>query len=212
MILPPETLNCFDIPPVRAGWVRLRPLTLADVALLARAGIDVLGALTADEAEAVFALLAGNRESGIGNRESGIGNRESGIGNKVANSQIPIPKSQFPTSKSLFPIPKSLLCTRSQRILAVRRALDIAFRNAVPGHSEGKTVNFTQRGYGWPLEIAEWLMHEYGMGFGEAAAMPLVRVYSLLAAARIRNGGKAGGPDYWDRATIAAMKEAKAHG
>ena len=97
-------------------------------------------------------------------------------------------------------------------MLAVRRALDIAFRNAVPGHSEGKTVNFTQRGYGWPLEIAEWLMHEYGMGFGEAASMPLVRVYSLLAVARIRNGGKAGGPDYWDRATIAAMKESKAHG
>ena len=171
MVLPPETLNCFDIPPVKAGWIALRPLTLADVAVLARAGIDILSPLAPGDAQVVFALLAGPFRASIAS-----------------------------------PAFMRLRSTARQRMEAVARALDIAFRNAVPGHSEGETVVFMPRGYGWPLEIAERLMHEYGMSFDEAASMPLVRVYSLLAVARIRGGGKAGGPDYFDRANIAQLK------
>lgn len=176
MILPPETLNCFDIPPVKAGWVKLRPLTLGDVAILARAGIDILAQLGPGEAEAVFALLS----------------HRSG--------------EARPFRRPFF---MRLRCTAKQRGAAVSRALDIAFRNAVPGHVEGDLTVFSQTGYGWPLEMAERLMHEYGLTFDEAAAMPMVRVYSLLACARIRGGGKAGGPDYWERATLAKPISAK---
>lgn len=171
MVLPPETLNCFDIPPVRAGRVKLRPLTLGDVALLARAGIDILAPLGPGDAEAVFALLA-NGDGG--------------------DSPRPFRR----------PALMRLRCTARQRRTAVARALDIAFRNAVPGHVDGRLEVFLQTGYGWPLETAERLMHEYGITFDEAAAMPMVRAYSLLACARIRGGGKAGGPDYWERQTL----------
>ena len=173
MVLPPETLNCFDIPPVKAGWVKLRPLTLGDVAILARAGIDILEPLVSGEAEVVFSLLADGRDPAR------------------------------PFRKPTF---MRLRCTAQQRRAAVARALDIAFRNAVPGHVEGKRKVFLQTGYGWPLEMAERLMHEYGITFDEAAAMPMVRVYSLLACARIRGGGKAGGPDYWERESLAELK------
>lgn len=181
MVLPPETLNCFDIPPVRAGWVRLRPLTLGDVAILARAGIDVLAPLGPGEVEAVFALLA---------RDLTQRRRDAEY------------------AEAVFRRPRfmRLRCTARQRVAAVARSLDIAFRNAVPGHVEGKLEVFEQTGYGWPLEMAERLMHEYGLTFDEAAAMPMVRIYSLLACARIRGGGKAGGPDYWERETVKGLK------
>ena len=176
MVLPPETLNCFDIPPVKAGWVKLRPLTLGDVAILARAGIDIIAPLSPGEAEVVFALLA-NR----------------------SGAARPFRRPRF----------MRLRCTGRKRLEAVARALDIAFRNAVPGHVEGNLTVFSQTGYGWPLEMADRLMHEYGITFNEAAAMPMVRIYSLLACARIRGGGKAGGPDYWERITVAKEISAK---
>jgi len=176
MVLPPETLNCFDIPPVRAGWIKLRPLTLGDVAILARAGIDILAPLGPGEAEGVFALLANCDGS---------------------DPARPFRKPAF----------MRLRCTAKQRRAAVARALDIAFRNAVPGHVEGKREVFQQTGYGWPLEMAERLMHEYCLTFDEAAAMPMVRIYSLLACARIRGSGKAGGPDYWERDSVKGLKD-----
>ena len=185
MVLPPETLNCFDIPPVRAGWVKLRPLTLGDVAILARAGIDILAPIGPGEAEAVFALLAIKLKSGV-------------------VEELKISK---PFNPSTFQFFNRFFCTAKQRRAAVARALDIAFRNAVPGHVDGKREVFQQTGYGWPLEMAERLMHEYGLTFDEAAAMPMVRIYSLLACARVRGGGKAGGPDYWERDSVKGLKD-----
>lgn len=99
-----------------------------------------------------------------------------------------------------------LRSTHRQRMEAVSRSLDIAFRGAVPGKKDGDKQDFLPTGYGWPLEIAERLMSEYGMTFDEAAAMPLARVYALLAVARVRGGGKAGGPDYWERITVGKLK------
>ena len=182
MVLPPETLNCFDIPPVKAGWVKLRPICLGDVAILARAGIDILAPLGPGEVEAVFALLA----------------------HCVATT----PRRRAMAGAPSLRRPRfiRLRCTAKQRHAAVARALDIAFRNAVPGHIEGERTVFQQTGYGWPLEMAERLMHEYGLTFDEAASMPMVRIYSLLACARIRGGGKAGGPDYWERDTVKGLK------
>lgn len=173
MVFPVETLNCFDLPPVRAGGVKLRALTIGDVVLLARSGIDALAPMQPWASEAAFALLA-NR----------------------AGAARPFRRPRF----------MRLRCTARQRLEAVSRTLDIAFRNAVPGHVDGERTVFHQTGYGWPLEMAERLMHEYGMRFDEAAALPLVRAYSLLACARIRGGGKAGGPDYFERTTVEGLK------
>ena len=37
--------------------------------------------------------------------------------------------------------------------------------------------------------------------------MPLIRMFALICAMRQRNGSEAGGPDYYDRIRIKAMKE-----
>lgn len=177
MVLPPETLNCFDLPPIRAGWIALRPLTLGDVAVLARAGIDVLAPMGPGDAEAVFALLS---------------------------QPAALPRGRAPFRLTLA---ARLFSSHRQRMEAVARALDVAFRNAVPGKTtDGERTDYLPTGYGWPLEAAERLMHEYGMGFDEAAAMPLVRVYSLFACARVRGGGKANGPDYFERWSVTTIK------
>ena len=58
---------------------------------------------------------------------------------------------------------------------------------------ERDRTGFAKIGYGWLLEIAEYLRHEYGMAFETAAEMPLARMCALLACARVRGGGKARG-------------------
>lgn len=73
-------------------------------------------------------------------------------------------------------------------------------------------VSAGPQGYGWPLEYAEMLCHEYGMKFEDALATPLATAFGLAACARARNGGKAGGPDYYERIALKAIRKAAGHG
>ena len=76
----------------------------------------------------------------------------------------------------------------------------------VPGATDGERTDFLPSGLGWPLELAEALMAEYGIPFGEAARIPLCRAFALVACVRQRHGGRHAGPDYWERVTMRARK------
>lgn len=84
-----------------------------------------------------------------------------------------------------------------------------AFLTFVPAKQDAGKIRLDDlgEGYGWPIEIAEAVAHEHSRPFDEVMQMPLVRMFALICAMRQRNGGEAGGPDYYDRIRIKAMKE-----
>lgn len=90
---------------------------------------------------------------------------------------------------------------------AVNSILDQAFKTYVPPLVENPVVQGTPSGLGWPLEIAEFLCAEYGWTWECALATPVARAFALIAAARQRNGGRHGGPDYIERILIASGKD-----
>ena len=102
-----------------------------------------------------------------------------------------------------------LLATGRARRAAAARACACARAATVPGATDGERTVFTPTGLGWPLELAEALMAEYGISFDEAARIPLCRAFALAACVRQRHGGRHAGPDYWERATMRAKKRMK---
>ena len=95
---------------------------------------------------------------------------------------------------------------------AVEAALNAAFATRIPPTEDSRApAQLTPSGLGWPLELAEWLCAEYGWRFGEVTELPLSSAFALQAAARIRHGGKLGGPDYIER-TLDIVKESYGNG
>lgn len=83
---------------------------------------------------------------------------------------------------------------------AVESVLNQAFTTRIPPQqAKNVTISFTPSGHGWALELLEFLCAEYGWTFDEALATPVCRAFALQAVARVRNGGKHGGPDYIER-------------
>lgn len=98
---------------------------------------------------------------------------------------------------------------RREALSAAAECLSAAFSAYVPKSDGGRNeVRLKPRGYGWPVEVAETLMHRYGMSFREAMAEPLCRVFALMAAADAAEGC-GGGPDYYERMQIAEIRRAK---
>lgn len=89
---------------------------------------------------------------------------------------------------------------------AVNRHLTSAFSTIVESAKEGDTQNFLRTGLGWVLELAEWYAHEYAQTIDNALREPISRVFALIACARQRNGGKHGGPDYFERVEMDGVK------
>lgn len=79
----------------------------------------------------------------------------------------------------------------------------------VPPAREKKRASFTLTGYGWPLEMAEAVCAEYGWTVADALKTPLATAFAFMAAANQRHGGKAGGPDYYERQFVKAIADAK---
>lgn len=91
----------------------------------------------------------------------------------------------------------------------VNRHIEISFKTYVPGKKSGSGTELmggAPEGYGWPLEIAEHLCGEYGWTFEKAMCTPIARALALVSVGRIRLGGDAGGPDYYQRLAIDKMK------
>ncbi len=93
-------------------------------------------------------------------------------------------------------------------INAVATTLKEAFATIVEHQKpKGKTENITEQGLGWPLHFAEWYAAEYHTSTEAALEVPLVRLFALEAAARHRNNIPFGGPDYYERHQLKAMKK-----
>lgn len=67
----------------------------------------------------------------------------------------------------------------------------------------------TPHGYGWPLEVAEFLCGEYGWSWRNALATPVVTAFALVAASRQRHGDEPGGLDYMERIKDREVAERK---
>ena len=94
---------------------------------------------------------------------------------------------------------------------AVEEILNASFSTHIPPmQDKDAPAQLTPSGLGWPLVLAEWLCAEYGWTFEHAIDIPLPRVFALQAAARVRHGGKHGGPDYVER-TLDIVKNSRSH-
>ena len=68
-----------------------------------------------------------------------------------------------------------------------------------PKAPAGARVRQGPHGFGWPLEVAEFLCGEYGGSWREALATPVVTAFALVAVSRQRHGDEPGGFDYMER-------------
>ena len=97
----------------------------------------------------------------------------------------------------------------SEMVSAVRSTLRSASVTYVPGKSKD-AGQVMPSGFGWPLEMAESICHEYGISFDEAMSVPTCRAFAMMACCRARNGGEAGGPDYYARVLVNQIRAMKA--
>lgn len=95
---------------------------------------------------------------------------------------------------------------------AVESARAYAFSTYVtpPKPAKGARVRVGPHGYGWPLEVAEFLCGEYGWSWRDALATPVVTAFALVAASRQRHGDEPGGFDYIERIKEREVHERKA--
>lgn len=91
-------------------------------------------------------------------------------------------------------------------VRAVKKQMGIALAPYVPCGT--KKQNFAPHGFGWPLQLAEAVAHEYGMKPAEAMDTPVSTALALMACAAIRNGAKLGGPDYYERLAVRGIAAA----
>lgn len=94
---------------------------------------------------------------------------------------------------------------------AVNTIVAEAIAPFVPAKSDGGENVLNDglgHGYGWPLEVVEALCDRYGWSFADAMATPVSTALALMAAGRANAGGKAGGPDYYDRIRLERWRRA----
>lgn len=94
---------------------------------------------------------------------------------------------------------------------AVEMCLNNAFETYVkpPPPPKGARVHTGPHGFGWPLEIAEFLCGEYGWSWRDALATPVVTAYALVATSRQRHCSEPGGFDYMERIKSREVHERK---
>ena len=182
MMPPVENVIAAFPPSFAAGNVTLRPLTVGGAIRLAEIGVDVTKTpVPKDRLFAAAFVLNGKW--------------------KVENGEC---SDHYPLSIFNSPLYKRFLrhakCGLKELSSAVEAALNAAFATRIPPMEDSRApAQLTPSGLGWPLELAEWLCAEYGWRFAEVTELPLSTAFALQAAARIRHGGKHGGPDYIER-------------
>ena len=176
MIIPIENRIAAFPPSVRAGNVVLRPLTIGGAIRLAAIGVDVTKTpVPRDRLFAAAFVLSGEGKNG----------------EAISRSL---------DQKRYLRFLRRARCGLKELANAVEEVINAAFSTHIPPRPDDRAPqSFTPSGLGWPLVLAEAMCAEYGMGFDAALEMPLCRVFALQAAARIRNGGEHGGPDYIER-------------
>ncbi len=185
-MLPVETREALFPSSGVVGKLTLRPMTLAHAALLDALGVDLEQGVTFDNI-----LL-----------HAWVLSMDGAEVRRVAASADRVPHFKAWCAKC-DPDPYALAD-------AVCRLVRVASAAFVPPEAEGggQTVFASAKGFGWPLEVAECLCHEYGWTLDAALDTPLATAYALVNCARQRNGGKNGGPDYYGRVQMAEAARA----
>lgn len=185
-MLPVETINALFASPVKVGKTTLKPVTLAHIAAFAALGITNDSGIDVEHALLASWLLTMDSD-GLAVVVNGGGTDGFEDWTRRTN----------PDAYELFPV--------------VNRMLLEAYSTFVPGQDDGKqaeSVFSTPTGFGYSLEFAELLCHEYGWDFHRAINTPLVLANGLVCCARKRNGGKNAGPDYYERIQLGEAKAA----
>lgn len=89
-------------------------------------------------------------------------------------------------------------CRELKEAVEAARAFSFSTYIKPPPPPKGARINKGPHGYGWPLEVAEFLCGEYGWSWRDALATPVVTAFALVAASRQRHGDKPGGFDYME--------------
>ena len=179
MIPPPENFIAAFPPSRRAGNVILRPLSIEGAIRLGKEGVDCGRAVPRDKLVRAAFILSGERNS-----------------ERFFKMADYFKRTDFPLHALS---------------VAVEAVLNDAFSTFIaPARAPGpKVCNLTPHGLGWPLELAEAMMAEYGWTWEEAAKTPVARAWALLAACRQRQGGRFAGLDYAERLYAAAVKSGR---
>ena len=186
MPLPIENAIAAFPPSVKAGNVTLRPLSIGSWIRLAEIGIDVMKTpVPKDKLFSAAFVLSGEAES------------------------LPLHSREFNVRYRRFL--RRFKSGLKELSNAVEEILNASFSTHIPPmQDKDAPAQLTPSGLGWPLVLAEWLCAEYGWTFEHAIDIPLPRVFALQAAARVRHGGKHGGPDYVER-TLDIVKNSRSH-
>lgn len=100
-------------------------------------------------------------------------------------------------------------CKELREAVEAARAFSFSTYVKPPPPPKGARINKGPHGYGWPLEVAEFLCGEYGWSWREALATPVVTAFALVAASRQRHGDEPGGFDYMERIKSREVHERK---
>ena len=188
MQIPAETVTACFPPSFTAGNIVLRPLTLGDAVRLGSIGVDVNRRIPADKLFSVAFVISGEAVSSPLHAHNG----------EAVSSPLQL--------KAYRRFLRRARVGLQELSSAIEKALNAAFETWIPPmEQKGATRQLTPSGLGWPLEYAEWLCAEYGWSFDRALETPVATVFALVAAARKRNDGKHGGPDYVERVVVKNM-------
>lgn len=189
-MLPLETIVAVFPGAVQKGGDSFRPLTLAHVCAMEALGVDMSRDIPPENALLAAAVMA----------------QDAGCVSAMVED-FPQARAELEEAVERFKARGESVDALVERVNAV---MDAAFVTFVPGGTEdgrGRTCSLVPAGYGWPLEYADLICHEYGWRFDEVMTMPLSRMFGLIACARARSGGKAGGPDYYERVALKEIAE-----
>jgi hypothetical protein len=100
-------------------------------------------------------------------------------------------------------------CNEIKEAVDSVRAFSFSTYVKPPKPPKGARVRKGPHGYGWPLEVAEFLCGEYGWSWRDALATPVVTAFALIATSRQRHGDEPGGFDYMERIKDREVKERK---
>lgn len=100
-------------------------------------------------------------------------------------------------------------CGELKEAVESARAFALSTYVKPPKPGKGTRTRVGPHGFGWPLEVAEFLCGEYGWSWREALATPVVTAFALVAASRQRHGDEPGGFDYMERIKEREVRERK---
>lgn len=184
-MFPVETILAVFPSTVAVGKLTLRPLTLYHVMAMESLGIDTDGTV-ADEQVYMAAWILSKRPE-----------------------DVPCLMKDGDMTAAFEAWFRKVEPSFDETLAAVKEVFSQAYLPYVPCEQKEEAVQNMPTGYGWPLEMAEAYAAGYGVTLEEAMCVPMCRMFGMMACARKRNGGKAGGPDYYERIMVKAIARMK---